>query len=128
MKLFDLRSELVTKVFDQLKKTPDTFRIEREDKINLFKEEKNLKNEIGCLETDRDVISQEIYLRQYDALTMTMFFPTEIKMLEMRQQIEDDPHLKEEIFRHKNKAPSKPELQYIRLNEDGTMGKHIFIK
>ena len=128
MKLYELRSELVTKVLDQLRKTPDTFRIEREDKINLYKEEKNLKSEIGCMETDRDIISKEIYLRQYDALNICMFFPTEIKMLEMKQKLEDNPHMKEEVFRHKNKPAEKPEFQYLRLNEDGTIGNHLFIK
>ena len=131
MKLFNLRPELVTKVYEQIKQTPYAFKIDSKDKKSLFNEEKKLRNGMDCLEKERDILSQQIHLTQYDALKTMMFFPTEMKMLQLRQQYEDNPallaNLLGETILDNVKEPIKPELEYLKLNKDGTMGNNIFI-
>jgi hypothetical protein len=110
-------------VHTSFKKTPETFRIEREDKINLYKEEKNSKNEIENVEKEHDRICREIHLRQFDCINMWLYFPTEKKMMMFREKLEADKEAKEKFEnRHKNKKKEKPQFKYMMLNNDGSMG------
>lgn len=126
LKTFDLDSKLVQKVFKDFRKTQDTFRIEREDKINLYKEEKCAKAELEKLEKENDKLAREVHLRQFDALNMWLYFPMEKKMMRFRNKLEEDPEARDKFQnRHKGKDKKKKplEVQYMKMNPDGSMGK-----
>ena len=126
LKTFDLKSELVTKVHTDFKKKPETFRISREDKINLFKEEKLAKSELEKVEKENDRLGREIHLRQFDCLNSWLYFPMEKKMMMFREKLEANSEAKKNFDnRHKGKnKKAKPQLQYMKINPDGSFGKY----
>ena len=121
-----MKSDLVAKVQKDFLKKPETFRISREDKIGLFKEEKLSKEEMGKVESMKDRTSREIHLRQFDCINSLLYFPMEKKMMIFRQQLEDDKEAKTKFEnRHKNKPKQKPQLQYMKINPDGSLSNEF---
>ena len=128
LKTFELKSELVTKVHEEFKKKPDTFRISREDKINLFKEEKTALSELEKVEKENDRLSREIHLRQFDCLNIWLYFPMEKKMMEFREKLEADPDAKRKFEHrhcHKKKEP-KPEMKFVNLGPKCPHSKPLY--
>ena len=120
---FELESKLVKKVFKDFLKTPQTFRIEREDKIGLYKEEKLAMSELEKVEKENDRLCREVHLRQFDCINMWLHFPMEKKMMLFREKLENDNEAREKFEnRHKNKKKKPMDLQYMRLNPDGSLG------
>jgi hypothetical protein len=118
----------VVKVLKEFLKKPETYRISREDKIALHKEEKLSRSEMEKVENEKDRMSREIHLRQFDCINMWLYFPMEKKMMLFRQKLEDDKEAKQKFDnRHKDKPKKKVELQYMQINHDGTLSKFLII-
>ena len=114
------------KVLSEFKKKPDTFKIPREDKIGLFKEEKNAKAELLDIENKHDRICREIHLQQFDCLNIWLYFPIEIQMMKFREKLENNKQIKEKYDnRHKGKPKKKLQPQFMMINNDGTIGKFL---
>lgn len=115
---------MVQKVFKDFRKTPETFRIEREDKVNLYKEEKCAASELEKVESEQDRLAREVHLRQFDCLNMWLYFPMEKKMMRFRRELEDNDEKREKFNnRHKNRKKKPMEVQYMRIQPDGSLGK-----
>lgn len=93
------------------------YSMEREVKIQLFKDEKAAKDKIALAknkEDPREAQRQSLIVSSFKTVNSLLYLPQELELLAYRQKLETDPETKAEYERSKNK-PVEP-IKFWKLD------------
>ena len=104
------------KVFDEYTKDKN-YRIDRMDKIGLYKKEKELKEEVEKFkQNERDIARIKTQINSIKAINSLLFIPQELQILDFKDKLETDDDFRQTYEKEKAKKPEK--LKFFKIEKD----------
>ena len=114
-KHFKILPDHVKKVYKEFK-TKENYRIEREDKIALYKEEKQLKDELGKFKQgDKEKAKIQTQINCFQTINSLLFIPQELEILSFKDKLNTDKDFKEKYEAERAMPPEK--LKFFKLDK-----------
>jgi immunoglobulin-binding protein 1 len=114
---YRITPQLINSVLKELKEKGTAFKIEREQKIQLYKEEKAVDSELALAknkEAERDVARLGLILTAYQTMTALLFIPQEQEILKFKRTLETDPEARRNYEAHRAQPPEK--MQWFKID------------
>ena len=116
LKHYKIIPDKVQKVFDEYTKDKN-YKIERMDKIGLYKKEKELKDEVGKFkQNERDVMRINTQINSIKTMNSLLFIPQELQILDFKDKLETDDDFRQTYEKEKAKKPEK--LKFFKIEKD----------
>lgn len=109
--------KLINTILKELKEKGATFKIDREQKIQLYKDEKTVDSELGIAkskEVEKDVARLGLVKTAYQTMTALLFIPQELEILSFKRTLETDPEARRNYEAQRAQPPEK--MQWFKID------------
>jgi immunoglobulin-binding protein 1 len=114
---YRILSKLIGTVLKELREKGAAFKIEREPKIQLYKDEKTADSELALAKSNgvaREVARLSLVKTAYQTMTALLFIPQELEILSFKHKLETDPEAKRNYDAQRAQPPEK--MQWFKID------------